>query len=58
MKIPKNLLTPFKNPFVEAKRQELAIAMTKKMINEAIKDGKTLAKERDAMKGQKPKDSA
>lgn len=58
MKIPKNLLTPFKNPFVEAKRQELAIAMTKKMINEAIKDGKTLAKERDAMKGQKPKNSA
>jgi hypothetical protein len=58
MKIPKNLLTPFKNPFVEAKRQELAIAMTKKMINEAIKDGKGLAKERDAMKGQKPKDSA
>lgn len=58
MKLPKNLLTPFKNPFVEAKRQELAIAMTKKMINEAIKDGKNLAKERDAMKGQKPKDSA
>lgn len=58
MKIPKKFLQPFKNPFVEAKRQELAIAMTKKMINEAIKDGKLLAKERDAMKGEKPKDSA
>lgn len=58
MKIPKKLLQPFKNPFVEAKRQELAIAMTKKMINEAIKDGKLMAKERDELQGKKPKDSA
>ena len=36
MKIPKHLLQPLRNPFVEAKRQELAIAMTKKMLNEAL----------------------
>lgn len=53
MKIPKHLLTPLRNPFSEAKRQEMAIAMTKKMINEAIKEGKTLAKHRDENVGKK-----
>lgn len=51
MKIPKNLLTPFKNPFVEAKRQELAVAMTKKMLNEALSERKAAEKAKQEIKG-------
>ena len=58
MKIPKHLLQPLKNPFVEAKRQEMAIAMTKKMINEALKEGKSLAELRDQELGKKKDKSA
>ena len=53
MKIPKHLLTPLRNPFSEAKRQELAVAMTKTMINEALKEGKSLAELRDQELGKK-----
>lgn len=58
MKIPKHLLTPLRNPFSEAKRQELAVAMTKKMINEALKEGKSLAELRDQELGKKKDKSA
>lgn len=51
MKIPKHLLQPLKNPFVEAKRQEMAIAMTKKMINEALKERKAAEKAKEQIKG-------
>lgn len=52
MKIPKNLLTPLKNPFVEAKRQELAIAMTKKLLNEALADRKAAEQAKQQVKGE------
>lgn len=58
MKIPKSLLTPFKNPFVEAKRQELAVAMTKKMLNEALADRKSAEQAKQQVKGEKPPGSA
>jgi hypothetical protein len=51
MKIPKHMLQPLKNPFVEAKRQELAIAMTKKLINEALAERKAAEKAKDQIKG-------
>ena len=51
MKIPKHLLQPLKNPFVEAKRQEMAIAMTKKMINEALAERKAAEKAKQQIKG-------
>lgn len=53
MKLPKHLLTPFKNPFVEAKRQELAVAMTKKMLNEALADRKAAEQAKQQIKGEK-----
>lgn len=52
MKIPKHLLTPLKNPFVEAKRQELAVAMTKKMLNEALADRRAAEKAKEQIKGE------
>lgn len=58
MKIPKKLLEPFKNPFIEAKRQELATAMTKKLINEALSDRKAAERARQQVKGEKPPGSA
>ena len=51
MKIPKRLLQPLRNPFSEAKRQELAIAMTKKMLNEALADRKAAEKAKEEIKG-------
>lgn len=51
MKIPKHMLQPLKNPFVEAKRQELAIAMTKKLINEALAERKAAEKAKEQIKG-------
>lgn len=51
MKIPKNLLQPLKNPFVEAKRKELAAAMTKKMLNEALADRKAAEQAKQQVKG-------
>lgn len=51
MKIPKHLLQPLRNPFSEAKRQELAIAMTKKMLNEALADRKAAEKAKEQIKG-------
>lgn len=51
MKIPKHLLQPLRNPFSEAKRQELAIAMTKKMLNEALADRKAAEKAKEEIKG-------
>jgi len=53
--IPKHLLQPLRNPFSEAKRQELAIAMTKKMLNEALADRKAAEKAKEELKGDKPK---
>lgn len=46
MKIPKRLLQPLRNPFSEAKRQEMAVAMTKKMINEAIRERKSFEEQK------------
>jgi hypothetical protein len=51
VKIPKHLLQPLRNPFSEAKRQELAIAMTKKMLNEALADRKAAEKAKEQIKG-------
>lgn len=51
MKIPKQLLQPLRNPFVEAKRKELAAAMTKKLINEALADRKAAEKAKQDIKG-------
>lgn len=51
MKIPKHLLQPLRNPFSEAKRQELAVAMTKKMLNEALADRKAAEKAKEQIKG-------
>jgi hypothetical protein len=51
MKIPKHMLQPLKNPFVEAKRQELAIAMTKKLINDALSERKAAEKAKEQIKG-------
>ena len=51
MKIPKHMLEPLKNPFVEAKRKELAAAMTKKLINEALADRKAAEKAKQQIKG-------
>jgi hypothetical protein len=51
MKIPKHMLQPLKNPFVEAKRQELAIAMTKKLVNEALAERKAAEKAKGQVKG-------
>jgi hypothetical protein len=51
VKIPKHLLQPLRNPFSEAKRQELAIAMTKKMLNEALADRKAAEKAKEEIKG-------
>lgn len=53
MKLPPELLKPLRNPFSEAKRKELAVAMTKKMVNDALKEGKNLAKHRDETLGKK-----
>jgi hypothetical protein len=51
MKLPKHLLQPLRNPFAEAKRQELAVAMTKKMLNEALADRKAAEKAKQELKG-------
>jgi hypothetical protein len=51
VKIPKHLLQPLRNPFSEAKRQELAVAMTKKMLNEALADRKAAEKAKEQIKG-------
>jgi hypothetical protein len=51
VKIPKKLLEPFKNPFAEAKRQELAVAMTKKMLNEALAERKAAEGAKQKIKG-------
>jgi hypothetical protein len=45
------MLQPLKNPFVEAKRQELAIAMTKKLINDALSERKAAEKAKEQIKG-------
>jgi hypothetical protein len=45
------MLQPLKNPFVEAKRQELAIAMTKKLVNEALAERKAAEKAKGQVKG-------
>lgn len=51
MKIPKHMLEPLRNPFVEAKRKELAAAMTKKLINEALAERKAAEKAKQQIKG-------
>lgn len=51
MKIPKHLLQPLRNPFIEAKRKEMAIAMTKKMLNEALAERKAAEKAKEQIKG-------
>lgn len=58
MKIPKHLLQPLKNPFSEIKRKELAVAMTKMMINDALKDRKAAEQAKQSAKGEKKPDSA
>lgn len=52
MKIPKQLLQPLRNPFVEAKRKELAAAMTKKLINEALSERKAAEEAKKQIKGK------
>ena len=51
MKIPKHMWQPLKNPFAEAKRKELALAMTKKLINEALADRKAAEQAKQQVKG-------
>lgn len=51
MKIPKHMLEPLRNPFVEAKRKELAAAMTKKLINEALAERKAAEQAKQQIKG-------
>lgn len=58
MKIPKKFFEPLKNPFVEAKRKELAAAMTKKLINEALAERKAAEQAKQQIKGEKPPGSA
>jgi len=57
MKIPKHMLQPLKNPFSEAKRKELAAAMTKMMVNEALKERKVAEQAKQDVKGEKKPDS-
>lgn len=57
MKIPKHMLQPLKNPFSEAKRKELAAAMTKMMVNEALKERKAAEQAKQDVKGEKKPDS-